>query len=454
MCFEEGAPAEEGLECIYVCVFVSPFAFAEEEVFVSVSGKDVYFFLFPGAGVGAPPAAGLFEEEGKSVFFIFFPEPLEAYFFKDLSHEFRKGGEDAAAGGLSHSVLDEGVVAGDEPVPEAEESVFQKVDGAAGVFFSQRCFSFDDVQIHEVFDVACAGADFEVCFGGDLAEFRISFCYGLNDCIVGGGIPQFLFQEVRRFFEEVGDGVEEVVCQVLFHGLFFVHFREVKGNPAGGSIVEGKVFSGNMGKEAAGFENSKGGKFQLAGAPPEEGAFVAQDLFFHEAHGGAAEDEVDVQVFPFVVDFYLEKGGNTGVGSGEVRVFIYDEDDFFFAGHIRNGFEGCREVPVYRCRAGLSFGFINGLGEVFQIFPGCGFHAGEEDGFLPFAEFPDQGGLPHPPAAVNDYAFIPLAAVPAFQLLQFFFSSDKHGSLLCKLVSYNLLNHNLLICKKQELPDF
>lgn len=67
---------------------------------------------------------------------------------------------------------------------------------------------------------------------------------------------------------------------------------------------------------------------------------MAQDLFFHKAHGGAAEDEVDVQVFPFVVDFYLEEGGNTGVGSGEVRVFVYDEDDFFFAGHIRNGFEG------------------------------------------------------------------------------------------------------------------
>lgn len=102
---KQAAPFRQNVQNIVFHWLILPFAFAEDSFALAVLGEDIDFRLRFFSRIVPPPAAGLFEDDGKPAILIFPPEPFECDALEYLSHEIWKFSFHTAADELAHAVL-------------------------------------------------------------------------------------------------------------------------------------------------------------------------------------------------------------------------------------------------------------------------------------------------------------------------------------------------------------
>ena len=168
--------------------------------------------------------------------------------------------------------------------------------------------------------------------------------------------------------------------------------------------------------------------FKLRGTPPVEGAFVAQHLILHKAHGRAAQNQIDLALLPQMVNNVLETGGKGFLRFRQIRVLVNHKNQPLLLGQCGNLIQciGKAAVNRERCSRWILKG-LNRFGERLQILSGRGVQGRKIDGGFVHAKFVDQSRFSHSAPAI-DYNTLKLAfLITPGHLLQLVLATIKHS---------------------------
>ena len=182
--------------------------------------------------------------------------------------------------------------------------------------------------------------------------------YGVVDC----RFAEFLLQKILRLFKEVAGGVKEIFLQGIIHIFINIQLVDIMRNTTGNTVNKGLFFRCQCRVEGSNFFICQCLNLVLTGTTAIERAFVAEHLIFHKAHGGAAEDQIQLPVFPCMVNDMLQAGGNRFVCLCEIRILVDDKHKTLLFCHTGNLIKGCFKALEHRSgfHAGMIL-FINRL---------------------------------------------------------------------------------------------
>ena len=218
-------------------------------------------------------------------------------------------------------------VAGDEAVPKTKQVVVQNVAGLLAVRVDDRLLQAHDAQLLEALQVAGRRRALDASCVGDVCEAPLAVGNGPDDGVVARRLAYFLLQEGIGLAKEEAVGLQHVGRQVLSERQGCVELLEIQGDAARDAVPGDDIFRAAAAQQQRRLHDIEGLHLDLGRAPSVEGAFVAQHLVFHEAHGRAAQDEEKTAVLLVTIDEVLQNRADRAVALGEIGELIDDEDD-------------------------------------------------------------------------------------------------------------------------------
>jgi len=150
--------------------------------------------------------------------------------------------------------------------------------------------------------------------------------------MIGHEVAQLFPQEELRFARQGGALVEHARDEVLLHRLRVIEGQQICRHAAADAIDPRVVHGGKTRMKAGGFQVVEGAQENLGRPPPKQRAAPPQDLAFHEAEVGAAQDEHDTAgARPHAVPQFLDDRGELGAGLGDPLELVQREDELALA---------------------------------------------------------------------------------------------------------------------------
>ena len=162
---------------------------------------------------------------------------------------------------------------------------------------------------------------------GNVREAPLAIGDGSDDGIIACRLAHFLLQEGIGLAKEEAVELQHVGRQVLSERQGCIELLEVQGDAARDAVPGDDIFRAAASQQQRCLHDIEGLHLDLGRAPSVEGAFVAQHLVFHEAHGRAAQDEEKTTILLVMIDEVLQNRADRAVALGEIGELVDDEDD-------------------------------------------------------------------------------------------------------------------------------